>query len=136
MGETDERSLGANWSIDIPEGWEQEREDDVATFFDPDGVGALQFSTVIKTEGGDVTDNDLHEFIGDLNLADVPREAAAHGSFVGYSLGTELESGSACRSWFLRAGTLLLYATYICGKEHVGREDAAVGSALDSLRLA
>ena len=122
------------WSIDVPPGWEHETEDTLDTFFDPGGVGALQFSSITKSSG-DVTDGDLVESIEDMKLADVPRAAAAFGPFTGFALSKQHDDGQAGRYWFLRAGPLLLFATYFCDKQDAGREARAVTKALASLRL-
>lgn len=126
---------GRAWSMTPPKGWEHEAEDALDTFFDPDGVGALQISSMTKSSG-DVSDADLLESIDDMKLADVPRHAAPHGSFSGYTLKKDFDDGQSGQYWFLRAGPLLLFATYFCAKEDAGRETRAVKQALDSLRLA
>jgi hypothetical protein len=125
---------GRAWSIQPPKGWEHEAEDALDTFADPDGAGALQISSMTKSSG-DVTDADLVESIEDMKLADVARATTAHGPFVGYTLREEHDDGQAGQYWFLRAGPLLLFVTYFCAKDDVGREAAAVKKALDSLRL-
>jgi hypothetical protein len=126
---------GRAWSIEPPKGWEHEAEDTLDTFFDPDGVGALQISSMTKSSG-DVTDADLAESIDDMKLADVPREKATHGAFTGYTLKKDFDDGQSGQYWFLRAGPVLLFATYFCPKQDVGREQSLVRKSLDSLRLA
>ena len=123
-----------SWSIAVPPGWEHEAEDTLDTFFDPDGVGALQISSITKSSA-DVTDADLVESIEDTKLADAPRAAAAFGPFTGYVLRRQHDDGQAGQYWFLRAGPLLLFATYFCDKRDAGRETRAVTKALASLRL-
>jgi hypothetical protein len=123
-----------DWSFLPPKGWEHEVEETLDTFFDPDGVGALQFSSVTKSSG-DVTDADLIENIEDMNLAGLPRTAVTHGAFSGYKLRKEHDDGQVGEYWFLRARNALLFATYFCAKEDVGREAGVVKKALDSLRL-
>lgn len=126
---------GRAWSILPPKGWEHEAEDTLDTFADPDGVGALQISSMTQSSGRDVTDADLVESIEDLKLADVPRHATTHGSFTGYTLKKDFDDGQSGQYWLLRAGPVLLFATYFCAKEAVGREAGLVNKALDSLRL-
>lgn len=128
------RNAARTWSIDVPAGWEQETEETLDTFFDPDGVGALQFSSITKTSG-DVTDADLVESIDDMKLADIPRTAAAFGPFTGFALSKAHADGQVGQYWFLRAGPLLLFATYFCEKQDVGKEKRAVLKALASLRI-
>lgn len=123
-----------SWSIDVPMGWEHETEDALDTFFDPDGVGALQFSSITKSSG-DVTEADLVESIGDMKLADVPRRAAAFDPFTGYALAKQHEDGQAGQYWFLRAGPVMLFVTYFCEKSDAGKEARIVAQALGSLRV-
>jgi hypothetical protein len=128
------RSSARAWSFEPPTGWEHEAEDSLDTFFDPDGVGALQFSSLTKGSG-DVTDADLVESIEDMKLADLPRAAAAFGPFSGYALRKEHEDGQVGQYWFLRAAHVLLFATYFCDKHDAGREARAVTKALATLRV-
>ena len=123
-----------SWSIDVPKGWEHDAEDTLDTFFDPDGVGALQISSLTKS-GGDVTDGELLESIEDMKLADRPRTATAIGQFTGYALEKVHDDGQAGRYWFLRAGPMLLFVTYFCDKQDVGKEARLVAKALGSLRV-
>jgi hypothetical protein len=127
------RKAARSWSIDVPEGWEHEAEDTLDTFFDPDGVGALQFSSFTKGSG-DVTDLDLFESIEDMKLAGVSRRSVAFGPFEGYALERE-ESDQSGRYWFLRAGPLLLFVTYCCERQDAGKEARLVAKALATLRL-
>jgi hypothetical protein len=130
------RALAArSWSIDVPAGWEHETEDTLDTFFDPDGVGALQISSLTKG-GGDVTDAELIESIEDMKLAECPRVAAAFGPFTGYALEKLHDDGQAGRYWFLRAGPLLLFVTYFCDRQDAGKEARIVEKSLNTLRLA
>jgi hypothetical protein len=128
------RKAARSWSIDVPKGWELETEDMLDTFFDPDGVGALQVSSLTKS-GGDVTDAELIESIEDMKLADRPRAPAAFGPFTGYALEKVHDDGQAGRYWFLRAGPLLLFVTYFCDKQDAGKEARIVAKALSTLRL-
>ncbi len=128
------RNAARRWAFDVPRGWQHEAEDTLDTFFDPDGVGALQFSSITK-DSGDVTDADLLESIEDMSLQDEPRNAAAFGPFIGYALRKEHDDGHAGQYWFLRAGRVLLFATYFCDKRDVGREARVVQNALATLRI-
>jgi hypothetical protein len=128
------RKSARRWAFDVPPGWEHEAEDTLDTFFDPEGVGALQFSSLTKSSG-DVTDADLVESIEDMKLEDVPRAPASFGPFTGFTLGKEHDDGQAGQYWFLRAGRVLLFATYFCAKQDAGREERAVMKALATLRL-
>lgn len=137
VGDAVRRALAASgrvWSIDVPAGWEHEAEETLDTFFDPDGVGALQISSLTKSDG-DVTDAELLESIEDMKLADQPRAATTLGPFAGYALEKVHEDGLAGRYWFLRAGPLLLFVTYFCEKQVADTEARIVAKALGSLRV-
>jgi hypothetical protein len=127
------RKAARSWSIDVPKGWEHEAEDTLDTFFDPDGVGALQFTSFTKGSG-DVTDLDLFESIEDMKLAGVPRRSVAFGPFEGYALERE-EPDQSGHYWFLRAGPLLLFVTYFCERQDAGKEAHLVEKVLATLRL-
>jgi hypothetical protein len=128
------RKSARSWAFDVPPGWEHEAEDTLDTFFDPDGVGALQFSSLTKTSG-DVTDADLVESIEDMKLQGVPRAAVSFGSFTGVALTKEHDDGQVGQYWFLRAGRVLLFATYFCDRQDIGRETRTVTKALQTLHV-
>jgi hypothetical protein len=128
------RKSARSWAIDVPAGWEYEAEDTLDTFFDPDGVGALQFSSISKLSG-DVSEDELAESIDDMKLAEAPRTPAAFGPFTGYALEKLYEDGQIGRYWFLSAGPLMLFATYFCEKQDAQRELRAVIKTLGSLRV-
>lgn len=138
VGDAVKRALAAKgraWSIDVPKGWEHEAEDALDTFLDPDGVGALQISTVTNTTG-DVADADLVELVEHMKLAHLPRTPVSFGPFAGFTVRSADEDGQIGDFWFLRAGPLLLFATYFCEQAYFGKESATVAKALRSLRLA
>ena len=128
------RKAARAWSIAVPKGWEHEAEDALDTFFDPDGVGALQISSFTKSSG-DVGDSDLAESIEDMKLTGVARRPAAFGPFAGYALERE-EGEQRGQYWFLRAGPVMLFITYFCDRQDAGKEARIVAQALSSLRLA
>ena len=128
------RGGARSWSIEAPKGWQEEIEDTLTTYFDPDGVGALQFSSMTKTSG-DVTEAELVESIEDMGLAGEPRAAASFGAFTGYALIKEHDDGQAGQYWFLHAGPLMLFATYFCETQDAHREMRVVMKTLATLRV-
>ncbi len=123
------------WSVEIPESWDHAFEEGVLAMTNPHGAGALQFTSVTKTEQGDVTDDDLEEFIEDSDYGELDREPIELGGFTGFRLEGEDDRDRAWQFWFLRAGTLLLFVSYNCEQDAVGEEEEAIAEALASLRL-
>jgi hypothetical protein len=123
-----------DWSVEIPEGWEHELEENVLSMHDPTGDGVLTFSAVTKTEGGNVSDADLDEFVDDLGLAGVPAFPARYGAFTGLHLYSEGEGEAAHQHWLLRHRALLLVVVYSCDEADNGNEDVAIAGTLGSLR--
>ena len=123
----DERHESATWSLRLPKGWTTEQDEDCTTMHADPPVGALQISAYEKD--GEVTEADLVELAGD----DAPeREPVACGAFVGF-VGTTRSDGEFWRQWYLRAGSTVLFATYVCTDDLEGIEDELVDAALDTL---
>jgi len=97
------------WSIDLPNHWVVEEADEAMTFYNPDGVGAIQISTYLK-EDGKVTNDDLLEFSEAENPdeADLPYLKGIQKTFE--------DGGDIFINWWLRSGPQLYYVTYICEK--------------------
>ena len=57
------------------------------------------------------------------------------GPFTGFALSKVHADGQVGEYWFLRAGPLLLFATYFCEKQDIGKEKRVVMKALASLRI-
>jgi hypothetical protein len=119
------RYKGKNWSMELPEGWLSEEDQDCVTFYNHSGVGALQVSSYQKDQI--VIDDDLREFAGEVPLANI-----SFGPFTGFR--TRFSEGEVFWiKWWLRAATRLIYLTYNCQLSHRGREDAEVQAMLQSL---
>lgn len=121
----------ANWSIHIPEGWTASEDPECVTLTGSAPIGALQISASFKRT--EVFDSDLREFASDhLDAGAVPAEVHA-GDFVGLEFAFDTED--ACwRQWYLRYSNMMLYVTYNCDLADRGAEDAAVNSAVGSLK--
>jgi hypothetical protein len=119
------RYKSTDWSLDVPEGWHHETDEHCTTFEHPQGVGAFQVTSYRKSQL--VTDNDLREFAGDIPLAVV-----SFGRLTGFRTRFSAD-GRFWTQWWLRAGSQMIYVTYNCTLEDSGREDAEVGSMIESL---
>ena len=119
------RYKSTDWSLEVPEGWSHESDEDCTTFEHPEGVGAFQVSSYRKDEA--VTDDDLREFAGEIPLA-----AVSFGRFTGFRTRFS-EDDTFWTKWWLRAGQQMIHATYNCSLADRGREDVEVSSMIDSL---
>jgi hypothetical protein len=118
------RYESTDWSLEGPEGWSHESDEDCTTFEHPQGVGAFQVSSYRKEEA--VTDDDLREFAGEIPLA-----AVALGRLTGFRTRFS-EDDRFWTKWWLRAGDQMIHITYNCSLTDRGREDAEVSSMIES----
>ena len=98
------------WSIEFPEEWGHEIENDILALAPPDDAGVLQVSSMSK-ESGPVGDTDLWETMNDAGVDGDDIERAALGAFEGLTAAAQ-EDGMAVRYWILRNGNTLLLATF------------------------
>lgn len=126
---------GAWWSIELPDGWVGDQDDDCATIVSPEKIGALQISAY-KNEETAVTEEDLQAFAEERLDASAVTEPVSLGTFDGLTIDyaeSDEEGDTWWREWVLRCGRILLYATYCCDASEKGTEDAVIDSILDSL---
>jgi len=119
------RYESTDWSLEVPEGWSHESEQDCTTFTHPQGVGAFQVSSHRRDDA--VTDDDLREFAGEIPLA-----VESVGRLTGFRTRFS-ENNTFWTKWWLRAGRQLIHVTYNCSLADRGREDAEVSAMIESL---
>lgn len=119
-----------HWSIDLPEPWEAEVEEECTTVTHNDSLGALQISSA--TKDGPVIDADLMELAEDYLTRGTP-DKVTFSKFVGLCL-PYIEDHVAWRVWFVRSGDLLVFMTYNCDALDRGLEDEEIDSIVHSLR--
>lgn len=120
------------WSINLPDDWEEDHDDEGVTLFNPEGSGALEISTL---EQDDEVDDGFLEYMAAEHLdAGAEPEAVECGDFVGLEL-SYADAEHYWREWYLRAGNLMLYVTYHCPLVYEGREDDEVDAILETLSL-
>jgi hypothetical protein len=122
------RYSSTDWSLDMPAGWQYTEHPECVTFEPPSGDSAFQISAYRKPDG-EVTPEDLRDFAGDIPITEV--------SFVHFN-GVQArynEANTFWAKWWLRHGSSMLHVTYNCSLACRGRDDAAVESMLQSLRL-
>lgn len=123
-----------DWSVEIPDGWEHEVEESALLMRHPETNGMLQFSAVSKIEDGDVTEDDLAEFVDEMGLAEARAFPASYGAFEGLHIFSEPDLDTATQHWVLRADTLMLLISYTCNEEENGVDDKAIVETLELLQ--
>ena len=127
-----ERFETANFTVDLRAGWRSRQNTPTAVFHTPHGHGALHLS--VHHMEGEVSDAELQAFAAcRINASAGPKQIQS-GAFRGQTL-RYATHGAYWREWYLRSGTVIVYATYNCDPENEGKEDAAVDRILESLRL-
>lgn len=121
------------WSVAFPEDWEHDIEDDILAIATPAGESVLQIGSMSKDEGA-VTDDDLWEFMDDAGVESEEIQRVKLGDFEGLSARTQ-EEANQLRYWVMRAGDVLLLATFRSPSERAEAEMGTVEGVLQSLRL-
>lgn len=119
------------WTLDLPEEWQAEKDEDAVIVTDEDNISTIELSAIRKEEG-EVDGEDLAEFASELNALNLPRKEASLGDFSGFCY-QYLEEGEWCRDWFLSCKEVFLLVSYTCLLEDKTLDDAAVDYILDSL---
>lgn len=119
------------WSVEPPDDWEAEPDEDCVTFTSERGVGALQIS-VYRRDSKSVTDEDLFEFAEDELFAAEKPQSISCGEFVGFEISYFLNENFWRKLW-LRSGSLLLFVTYNCAADKSTVETEDVNQILESL---
>jgi hypothetical protein len=119
------RYKSIDWSLEVPDGWSHQQDEDCTTFCHPQGVSAFQVSSYRKDEV--VTDDDLREFAGEIPLA-----AVSLGQLTGFRTRFS-EDDTFWTKWWLRIGRQMIHVTYNCPLSQSGHEDVEVGAMIQSL---
>jgi len=120
-----------HWSVELPDNWVVEHEEDVDTLYDPEGFGSLQISTLLQDEP---VDDDFLNYLAEEHLeAGATPDKARFGEFTGFTLSYGADDGF-WTEWYLRADRLVLFASYTCAPEHEMLEEEIVDGILRSLK--
>jgi len=121
-----------NWTVNLPDAWDEEHDEDGVTLFNPHGNGSLEISTL---EQEDVVDDGFLEYMAIEHLeAGAEPEEIECGDFEGLVFDYADET-HYWREWYLRADNLMLYITYHCPLDVEGGEDDEVDAILETLQL-
>jgi hypothetical protein len=121
------------WSVTFPEDWGHDIEDDILAIATPANESVLQIGSMSKDEGR-VTDDDLWEFMDDAGVETEDIQRVKLGDFEGLAAATE-EEAQHLRYWVMRAGDVLLLATYRCPSGDAGADISGIEGVLQTLRL-
>jgi hypothetical protein len=121
------------WSVAFPEEWDHDIEDDILAIATPAGESLLQIGSMSKDEGA-VTEDDLWEFMADAGVETAEIRRVKLGDFEGLSAHTE-EEAILLRYWVMRAGDVLLLATFRCPSDRAEVDIGSVEGVLQTLRL-
>lgn len=99
------------WSVRLPKGWREQAEEHGASFFRTPKCGTLQISAARK-DGVEVSDDDLREFAKARLAAGHKLEKIRYEAFSGFQC-THSERNLCWDEWWLRHGSMMIYATYI-----------------------
>jgi hypothetical protein len=122
-----------NWSVAFPEDWDHEIEDDILAIATPAGGSLLQIGSMSKDEGT-VSEDDLWEFMDDAGVESGEIGRVRLGDFEGLSARTQ-DDANLLRYWVVRAGEVLLLATFRCPADRSEAEIGSVEGVLQTLRL-
>lgn len=122
-----------HWCLLLPPEWWAEHEDDVVRIVDNDDVGELAFTTLCK-DVGDVEGKEVLAMAREESPEISDWATVTLGAFHGVT-GQFREDEAHIREWYVAAGPVLLYITYLCDEDNAGMDDAAVQEILETLVL-
>ncbi len=118
------------WSAELPPDWHGEIGENGVGFEHNPPLGWLQVTAAHKRTA--ITDEDLKQFMGERVSAAAPLQTV---SYDGFSAEHEDEE-SFWREWWLRRGTMMIYATYNVPKEQKNDSELAQAEQIvSSLRV-
>lgn len=119
------------WTLELPEEWQAEQEDELVVIEDEDGVSCIEISTLVR-ERGQVGDAELEDFSRELREEGRTARPARVGEWQGLLFEYD-DDEFHWREWYLRAGAHFLFIAYHCLPEHAGMDDAAVDEILSTV---
>lgn len=120
------------WSLEYPDGWEADQDEYCTSLYDPEGSGALQVSAA-RNDTRPVTDEDLMDHVSARVREGAEMSRSANSFMTGFTT-TLAREHNVWQEWWLRSASLVVYVTYICPVEDLGREREAVNAIIESIR--
>ncbi len=122
--------VGTNWKIELMPEWIGEDDEECATIYHPDGVGALQISSYTKED--EVTQDDLKEFASEHIEAGAKIVEAKTGAFEGFTFAFGIDN-EFWQYWYVSSGKTALLITYNCDDSDQEYEIAKIKTMIASL---
>ncbi|HEY0720271.1 MAG TPA: hypothetical protein VGE50_03355 [Gammaproteobacteria bacterium] len=120
------------WSVELPEGWHGEREDESTLFRQEGGAGTLAVTLLCEKEN--VTRETLLELASSTSEEGHPASDIEVGTLRGLYF-AYAEEGTAWREWYLAAGHCLFFVSYDCPVGEESKEAAEVDRLIAQLEL-
>lgn len=121
-----------HWSVELPDGWSAEREDESTLLHRATG-GAGTLSVTLLCEKEPVTAAQLRELASStIEEGHQPREIKV-GGFTGLSFAYS-EEGIAWREWYLPSGKCLFFISYDCPEEFSEQAQIEIAEIVATLR--
>lgn len=121
------------WTLELPDEWRADYDDEVVVIGDEDGVSRLEISA-LALDDGVVGDDDLADFSAELSDSGVRPRRVRIGSWEGQVFEYDDADGH-WREWFLRQDGHFVHASHHCLSEHAGIDDGAIEEILGTLEL-
>lgn len=118
------------WSLDLPEEWDAEQDEETIVIGDEDGVGVIEITVLEHGEGGEA---DLVELAAQMFPQHPASTPAQLGDFSGLYFQYS-DEGDAVREWLLRNAGRILLISYSCDIDNAGLDDETVDEILGTLR--
>lgn len=119
------------WSVELPEEWQQETDNNLYTFYHPNGVGALQVSGF--TKDGAVTESDLKELASEHIDAGAITKPIESSSVMGMTLAFGLND-EFWQYWYIGIGNKALLVTYNCDEQDKEKEINTIKVIVSSIK--
>ena len=118
------------WSMDLPEEWQAEQDEETIVIGDDDGVGMIEITAL---ERSDAVAADLNALALQVFPEEMKAQPAQVGDFAGLYV-QYLDEGDAVREWLLQKDGQMLLVSYSCDAENSGLDDEIVDEILGTLR--
>ena len=119
------------WSLDIPDDWSEENDEDVVSLYAKAEVGALQISASLQDQPIEMSD--LQHLAAEHIDAGAKTEDITLGEFEGFTL-SYTSANEYWREWYLMSDELMLFVTYVCDLGDEDKEEDIIEAILETLR--
>lgn len=118
------------WSMDLPEEWDAEQDEETIVLGDEDGVGMLEITALERSNDAATDLQSLAAELFPKKLKSVPAQVGDFdGLYVHY-----VDEGDAVREWLVRKDEQILLVSYSCDADNAGLDDEIVDQILETLR--